>query len=575
MDFTAIAITLKGLLASATIVGGSHILRRSPFQQRRSMRRILSETQQQLAASPVYNTRHTPWAPSRATLPSSASRKLKDLLASPPKGPIVVTGAEGTGTSSVAGAALSQSGAPLLLRLNLRENPPSVGKRPFIRALMTSSGYFTRQREAVDLGLLNEGDSDTGLQYDVMTFLSRLTEVFQAEKVARDRVRTTHSLESLWSGLPSTERPLPVVFIDEIHAHPSLNKTDSDFATFLRWALFITDGQLAHVLLVARPEQIIRIEDGNAEFHAMRQRLVINYPPVEQVRNYLISESNGELSNELIDRIVSSIGGQLKNLRLFLSILFTIQRNRSCETSSQQQQHQQHHPDIMSQHGSNDGRVAAACEMLLEDLIADSKELVLRTWDRLVSDGNITSYKRALRFWEMAKVIADQEAVPRQAMVNQVFGPGKGVSASEIEEYVAAGLITYCSPLSEQGEGKVSPASGDLWLSAASPLIRGAFAYITNKDLAISHSKAVELELAKLQLQQRKAQLSKRVIEQSTQTRASAELLKVLPRIGSMKEEEDLGKMISMLGTESSRTLSELQSVRQEYDLLKWKNKWQ
>lgn len=567
MDFTAIAITLKGLLASATIVGGSHIFRRSPFQQRRSMRRILSETQQQLAASPVYK------AHALGPFPRNTSvQRLKDLLASPPKGPIVVTGAEGTGTSSVAGAALSQSGAPLLLRLNLRENPPSVGKRPFIRALMTSSGYFTRQREAVDLGLLKEGDSDTGLQYDVMTFLSRLTEVFQAEKVARDRVRTTHSLESLWSGLPSTERPLPVVFIDEVHAHPSLNKTDSDFATFLRWALFITDGQLAHVLLVARPEQIIRIEDGNAEFHAMRQRLVINYPPVEQVRNYLISESNGELSNELIDRIVSNIGGQLKNLRLFVH---TIQRNRSCETSLQQQQHQQHHPDIMSQHGSNDGRVAAACEMLLEDLIADSKELVLRTWDRLVSDGNITSYKRALRFWKMAKVIADQEAVPRQAMVNQVFGPGKGVSASEIEEYVAAGLITYCSPLSEQGEGKVSPASGDLWLSAASPLIRGAFAYLTNKDLATSHSKAVELELAKLQLQQREAQLSKRVIEQSTQTRASAELLKVLPRLGSMKEEEDLGKMISMLGTESSRTLSELQSVRQEYDLLKWKNKWQ
>ena len=95
MDFTAMAITLKGLLASATIVGGSHILRRSPFHQRRSMRRILSETQKELAASPVYK------AHAEGPFPRNTSvQRLKDLLASPPKGPIVVTGAEGTAVKS-------------------------------------------------------------------------------------------------------------------------------------------------------------------------------------------------------------------------------------------------------------------------------------------------------------------------------------------------------------------------------------------------------------------------------------------------------------------------------------------
>ena len=118
------------------------------------------------------------------------------MHASPPKAPIVVTGAEGTGTSSVAAAALAQSGTPLLLRLNLRENPPSGGKRPFLRALMSSSGYFTRQREAVDLGILNEGDSEMGVQHDVNDFLRRLTEVFKVEKEAKDNGMVWDELES-------------------------------------------------------------------------------------------------------------------------------------------------------------------------------------------------------------------------------------------------------------------------------------------------------------------------------------------------------------------------------------------
>ena len=417
---------------------------------------------------------------------------------------------------------------------------------------MKSSGYFTRHREAVDLGLLNEGNADARIQYDVTTFLSRLTEVFQAEKAVRDR--DDSFLNSLsWRGLPSTDMPLPVVFIDEVHAHPSLNQTDSDFATFLRWALFVTDGQLAHVLLVGRPEQIVRIEDAHAEFHTMRQRMVVNAPSIDQVRSYLQSEAGGALSDELIDRIASNVGGQLKNLRLFAH---TIRHVRS--------------------DSGNNGSVSEACTMLLEDLIADSRELVLRTWDRLVSEGDtIASYKKALRFWEMAKVIADEGALPRQAMVNQVFGPGKGVSASEIEEYVAAGILTYCSPDNKLGEGKYETrrAHGQLWLSAASPLIRGAFAHLTNPDLDIPLYSAVEYELTKLMLQQRDGQLSKRLIEQSTRRRASAELMKVAPQLGR-REGDDIKNLISLLDEESRETVSELRTVQQEYDLLKWKNKW-
>lgn len=430
---------------------------------------------------------------------------------------------------------------------------------------MSSGGYFTRQREAVDLGILNEGDSDSGMQHDVTTFFNLLTDVFRAEKEAAAR-------RDGWD-----DGSLPVVFIDEVHAHSALDQ--SDFATFLRWALFVTGSQLAHVLLVARSEQAVRIEDGHAEFHAQRQRLVLNYPPLRQVRRYLRDEARGELTDELVERIVSNIGGQLKNLRLFAH---AIERHRDdCGGRTDMDQ--------------RDRRVTPqeACEMLLDDLIADGRELVLRTWDRLVKDGDgatnrLVSLKRALRFWNMAKIIADRGALPRQEMVNRVFRPGKGVSASEIEDYVAKGLVTYCSPPTDDAdeEGSINvkedgaaeqpepSANGELWLSAASPLIRGAFAHLTDDAMSPSHLTAVEREVEKLELATRESQLGRRLAEHSSRMRASAELMRVARRVGA-REEEDLGKVISTSCIEGLDTLTELRRVRRQYDALKWKNKWQ
>ena len=544
---TALVTALKGILASVSLVGGTHIFLRSPFQQRRSIRKALKAAQQNISESDVYK------AYAQGPFPRTASiKRLLDLLASPPKGPIVVTGAEGTGTSSVTGAALAQNDAPMLLRLNLKENPPS-GKRPFIRALMGCSGYFTRQREAVDLGML-QGDSEAGLEYDVMTFFTRLTEVLQAEKVARDK--DTYSLNRLWRGLPSKERPLPVVFIDELHSHPSLNHTDSDFATFLRWAMFCTDSQLAHVLLVARPERALAIENGLPEFRAMRQRLVINYPSAHRVRDYLVSEAGNNLPSELVERVVETIGGELKNLRL---VAHTVQQINDEESPEKR---------IM------------ACERLLDNLVADSRELVLSASDKLVDEGHmlgnsrafsVAAYKRALRFWKMAHIIAERGQLPRHELVGEVFGSGSGTATQEIEEYVAARLLTYCSPSESQYNSFGTP-SGELWVSAASPLIRGAFKSLCSDDSVHRSNRAkVEADLAKHELSQREAQLSKRRHEQSIQKNALAELLKVSV---DGDEELELRRMTNELCIESRATVSELRVVRQEYDAQKWKGRW-
>jgi len=372
-------------------------------------------------------------------------------------------------------------------------------------------------------------------------------------------------LESWWTDRPVKERPLPVVFIDEVHTHAfslKQNEAGSDFGTFLRWALHVTSGGLAHVMLVARPEQIVSIEESNSEFHALRQRMVINYPPMDQVRKFIAAEAKGDLTEDLVNEISSNVGGQLKNLRLFAH---TIQSHRSSGGAVGQ--------------GTESLTPQQACQMLLQDLVADSNELVLRTWDRLVRDGDdatnrLTRLKRALRFLNMAKIIADKGALPRQSMVNQVFRPAKGASASEIEDYVAKGLLAYCSPpIDGTSNNPISVANGELWLSAASPLIRRAFAHLASPELAPSHELALEKEILKLELQNRDGQLSRRLAEQSARIRASAELLKVGRRLG-IEGEEKLGQIVSESSVETVDAMSELRRVRKDYDELKWKNKW-
>mmetsp|Transcript_31512 Transcript_31512/g.76204 ORF Transcript_31512/g.76204 Transcript_31512/m.76204 type:complete len:278 (-) Transcript_31512:651-1484(-) len=265
-------------------------------------------------------------------------------------------------------------------------------------------------------------------------------------------------------------------------------------------------------MLVARPEQIVSIEESNSEFHALRQRMVINYPPMDQVCKFIAAEAKGDLTEDLVDQIISSnIWGQLKNLRSFAH---AIQNHRNSGTSERPTE------NLSPQQ---------ACEMLLQDLAADSNELVLRTWDSLVKDGDkatnrLTRLKRALRFWKMAKVIAEEGALPRQSMVNQAFGPAKGVSASEIEEYVAKDLLTYRSPPMDKGaNAAITAGNVELWLSAASPLIRRAFAHLNSPELAPSRAMALEKEILLLELQIRDGQLSGRLDEQSARIRASAE----------------------------------------------------
>ena len=136
---------------------------------------------------------------------------LKEMLACEPTSPIVLLGPEGSGTSSIATAALNHCRPSLLLHINLRQLA-ATGQRSLLEQLVHACGYYTSPRELADLGLLSRATRTKRIDdYDMEDAFSLLTEVLRSDK----RERARRAWWQSW-GLSSAPRAPPVVVIDEL-----------------------------------------------------------------------------------------------------------------------------------------------------------------------------------------------------------------------------------------------------------------------------------------------------------------------------------------------------------------------
>lgn len=105
-------------------------------------------------------------------------------------------------------------------------------------------------------------------------------------------------------------RPLPVLCIDEVHNVSSGAMKESGkqaaLARLLRWALFLTDAQLAHVVFVARTSAALELDDLVASFRARRQRVLVDFAPAGAVSAYLHDEHG--LSSDHAHHVATTIG---------------------------------------------------------------------------------------------------------------------------------------------------------------------------------------------------------------------------------------------------------------------------
>ena len=104
-----------------------------------------------------------------------------------------------------------------------------------------------RLTRVVQIGLLK--GKATQLDSEIETCLSRLTEVFVKYRESHSRWFTSITEHD-------AQIKAPVILLDELHSvDPSaVIEESSEFGKLLRWALFVTEAGLAHVIFVTRPD---------------------------------------------------------------------------------------------------------------------------------------------------------------------------------------------------------------------------------------------------------------------------------------------------------------------------------
>ena len=190
---------------------------------------------------------------------------------------------------------------------------------------------------------------------------------------------------------------------------------------------------------------------------------------------------------------------------------------------------------------------------------------------RAAARQRVALYKRALRFWAMAETLSARRDMPRRELAASVFAPTGGAAAAEIEENIALGLLAYV-PLGRCG-GAGAEDDRDIGIAAASPRLRAAFGTLTADARCKATGEKLSGELAKLEQQQRMAQLSERRLELAAERRGTASALAATPaEDGALRAA--LLKAAAAGEAEREEITAELKRVRDEFDALKWKGRW-
>lgn len=563
MSLSSIASVSKVLVGASAVLGAVHLARRSVPLQKRSIERALRYQADAARSTPAMTFRR-----------ASEVRSVREVLSAPPVGPLVLFGAEGAGTSSVCTDALRESETNRLLRVDLRERAVAGGQsRTLLAHVVRASGFYFKSRDLADIGFLqSKKDEIDGVEIEKC--LSVMSQVLEDAKKEREDAESerrwwmhhTPDLvnQSLKLGLDRSQLPppLPVLVLDELHEQQMPlsagggGGTDADgLRALMRWAIFITGAQLAHVVFITRPDVASKLDDAEPSFRAVRRHLSIGFLAEEKVRDFLTSKEGGNLETNEAAELASTIGGQLKDLRAITHAIVS-----SSERAGEE--------------GNEDLPWHSSWRTLHRQLLADSRSRTVEIWTRLCDAGNsakggeekIIRLKRAQRFWDACAVLAEENRVPRTELLRRVWSAADGVSASdELGDFFSSGIFSW------------HVEDGEVFVAAGSPRLRAAFAWMTKDEECWLYGGGVREELRKAELKKRMEELAQRRVEQTADLRArrtggggggvegAVE--------GAMNASLLEGGLEEVLELEREATVRGLIEVREEYDRIKWRSK--
>ncbi|KNC52238.1 uncharacterized protein AMSG_01067 [Thecamonas trahens ATCC 50062] len=340
---------------------------------------------------------------------------LRSILRQEPSGPVVVTGASGSGKSAMVREVLNDR--PWTMYINLYQDPVG-GSTDFLTRFVRACGYYYPPIELVALGILRQQITE----HDAEKALAYTTMVLQQQRSLRN------AMGNVVDGPMGV--PFPVFCLDQMHdvpvPRPGASEADlaraAAFRKFVDWCVYVTDAKLAHVVFVTRPG-LITAMDRHLALRFRREQVYMALMSDGMTKAYFRFQVNAELkrvglptlSEATIARVVATLGGNLKDIEHFLSAVLRGRPWKSVLRSM-----------------VRDSTFSLEIEM--DDMLREAA-------DERGSKDMREGFKKFLRFWALLKYMAESRRthVPRRELISAVF-----LQAShELEDYVARGVLSH------------------------------------------------------------------------------------------------------------------------------------
>eukprot|EP01132_Coremiostelium_polycephalum_P005415 gene5415-6754_t len=333
---------------------------------------------------------------------------LNTFLSSPPLGPIVIVGPEGSGKSHIVRKLLSSR--PMSILLDIRQNAVMTGDE-LLMSFLKKLGYLLPSSDPISSLLMKP---DKKQKVNVQEILQGLDVVYQALIHIKDNYDK-----------------IPVITISALEALPS---DSENFTRFIDWCISVTDNKLANIVFLTTSQFVHFHLDTNLSFKTRRFVYNIEFPPEEEVTKFLnnlfgdkkkgdveldptklTEEQKNEplLTSDEIENMVKIFGGQMRDIDIFSGLILR---------------------------GEN--------YKYVEDLfISETTQKIGSLIDSLFQKANISDsdtvktqfFEKYQRLWKMLEILSENQTIRVSDLIQEVFHE----QPEELDEYFQLNLIYF------------------------------------------------------------------------------------------------------------------------------------
>lgn len=279
----AVATTVVGGIVGATLI---------PRMQRLQVRRIKRTLRRN-------SIEYQDFRPFKIPVMSPLAAALKARFEEAPSAPLIVTGPEGVGKSTLLHHALStqQNKGALCMYLSLSHEPVRTPDA-FVRLFVDRTGFLVSPANTILMRSILRTKPEK----------ARINEEDIEKAFKTIEIALIEERNSKW------RRGIPIICIEETHmrGRDMIDTENPLIGRFLEWCCHLASNQLSHVVFVASISAAMRLEKESG-LQDVRDLMFVDFPNENRILQVL-SQVQHHLTESDREMIVDKIGGDMKDM---------------------------------------------------------------------------------------------------------------------------------------------------------------------------------------------------------------------------------------------------------------------